>query len=158
MRQDGARNDRAVLVFYGDEDIQGLYACGSEVMLFTDRRSGTKRLQRVVIVRICDNDDELTVNCEDERQMSGIQRELSLLSRSMATNEADHSFVAPDVVQGFDGIVRENLIFPLPSPEGWKLDLKCLRNCQDEFYKIVCLGGSVADDLGRCWRETRHEA
>lgn len=153
MRQDSARNDRAILVFYGDEDIQGLYACGSGAMLSTDRKSGAKRLQWVTIVRICDNNDELTSNCEDEGQMSGIQRELSLLARSMAANEADRSFVASDVVRGFDDVVCEHLMRPLPSPEGWKLDLDCLKDRQDEFYKKVCLGGGVANDLGSCWRK-----
>ncbi len=157
MRQDSAGNDRAILVYYGDKDIQGLYACGSGAMLSTNRKSGAKRLQWVAIVRICDNDDELTVNCEDEGQMSGIQRELSLLPRSLVTNEADRSFVASDIVRSFDDAVREHLMRPLPNPEGWRLDFDCLKDRQDEFYKKVCLDGGVANELGSCWRKTHHK-
>lgn len=151
MRQDSATNDRAMLMFHADAGIQGMYTCGSGAMLSTDRKTGAKRLQWVAIVRVGDNDDEMTCGCDDERRMPAIQRELESAARSGHDNKVDRRLVSSDEVRAADEAVLAHLARPLPRPEEWRLDIDCLKERQDELFHDVLGDGSLAGGLRRCW-------
>lgn len=133
MRQDSAKNDRGILIFHADEDIQGVFACGSGLMLSTDRKSGEKRIQWVAIVRMGHNDNSITAHLRDERLATSVQKGLS--SMASVLNDADLAFSQSESIHTADDLVGPVLRENLPSPNGFYLDFACLKDRQATFYQ-----------------------
>lgn len=135
LRQDSGKHDRGMIVFKVDNDIQGSFACGSGIMLSTERKSEEKRLQWVVILRIGENNDALTSECSDERSAPLIQIELA--ARADVLNVSDTLFEQGDAVKAADLIIEPILREPMPTPNGFYIDFNCLKERQDFLYEEV---------------------
>lgn len=133
LRQDNGKQDRGLIVFKVDNDIQGPFDCGSGIILSTDRKSEEKRLQWVAILRIGENHDPLTAECSDERNAPQIQEALAAKARIL--NNTDTAFEQEPDVKTADAFIESILREPLPSPNGCYMDFGCLKDRQDVLYE-----------------------
>ena len=125
IRQEDGKNDRGVMVFYIDDDMQDLYKCGSGLLLSTDRRSGKIRLQWIVIIKTGDaskpiSNDTMAILQEMQKH----ERELNL---------SDVEFMK--TIECIDQVVKPILEEEIPAGGKYIL-FENLRDRQEKLYEI----------------------
>lgn len=155
MRQDGGKNDRGILTFRMDTDMQDEFVCGSGLMYSTARKNGEKRIQWVVILKISDNHNSLTANSGNEKEADFIRRKLQENSQNL--NQMDGEFVETEQVRNVDEIIEPVLRQNLPSPTGFYLDFKCLDDRQEEIYEEIYSKKLKSVELSSVWEKTHKE-
>lgn len=155
MRQDSGKNDRGIMTFWVDTDMQEDFLCGSGVLYSTDRQNGRKRVQWVVILKISENDNPLTINSGIEKNAIYIQRSLELNARK--ANEEDKQFAEADEVKNADVIVKSILTDPLPAPKGYYMDFECLKERQQYFFESVYGSTLKHLDIESIWKKTHSQ-
>jgi len=136
IEQSNGRYDRGVIVFYVDHDMQGPFECGSGFILSTDRRSGEKRIQWVVIVRIGIYNSTVTPGFENLRQEDDTYDLEYTYVRTRDANESDGAFVRRNSVVEADSVVGPVLREDLPVQSSFHLSFACLKTRQKRFYNL----------------------
>ena len=90
-------------------------------------------MQWVVILRIGDNDTQLSAGCSDERMAPSIQNELALKAEHL--NNTDVIFENSEAVNKADAMIRQILMEDLPAANGAYMDFDCLRDRQESIYQ-----------------------
>lgn len=150
MRQDSGKNDRGIMTFWADTDMGYEFLCGSGVLYSTERQNGQKRIQWVVILRIGNNSNHLTLNSGLEKNAIYIQQ--SLEENTRATDDKDKRFTDTDEVKKADEIIRGTLTEPLPNSSGYYLDFDCLKQRQKDFFENAYEGLLDQIDMETAWK------
>ena len=135
IRQEDGKNDRGIMVFYIDDDMQDTYKCGSGILLSTDRKSGKVRLQWVVILRdsYCESPD----NTDTMLLLQEIQE------RETEINQQDRAFEKS--LEWIDEHIRPILEEEMPETHNSHIQFDNLRDRQEHLYEFY--QKLYADDL-----------
>lgn len=125
IRQEDGKNDRGLVTFYIDDDMQDTYKCGSGILLSTDRRSGKIRLQWVVIIRTGD------VAKPTSNDTMEILREIQSCEQEM--NLEDTEYVK--TIEYLDQIIKPILEEEMPT-SGNDILFENLRDRQEKLFRI----------------------
>ena len=126
IRQEDGKNDRGIMVFYIDDDMQDKYKCGSGILLSTDRKSGKIRLQWVVLLR--DGESEKQDTSDTMRLLRNIQK------REPEINQEDREYEKS--IQWIDKDIRPILEEDLPEVRDNHIQFDNLRDRQDKLYEV----------------------
>ena len=126
IRQEDGKNDRGLMVFYIDDDMQDKYRCGSGLLLSTDRRTGKIRLQWVVIIRKSDvvqpsKTDTMLILQEIQEHESEVNRD---------------DFAFENNLSGLDKIIKPFLEGDMPSAENNSIHFDNLRERQEQLFEL----------------------
>lgn len=124
IRQEDGKNDRGVLIFYIDDDIQGAYECGSGILISNDRKTGHVRLQWVIIWRIGEATELLTADT-----LKAIQE---MQAHEASLNMKDQEF--EKTLQPLDEIIRPLLEQDMPNSKNHQIQFEILRERHRELY------------------------
>lgn len=125
IRQEDGKNDRGIMVFYIDDDMQSKYKCGSGILLSTDRNSRKTRLQWTVIIRI--GESEPPFSKDTMTNLRYIQE------NEIKFNDEDLEF--EKTLREIDEIVVPILKEDIPKPEKYYIQFDCLHDRQSYLYK-----------------------
>jgi len=128
IRQEGGKNDRGVMIFYIDDDMQDQYKCGYGILLSTDRRTGKIQLQWVVIIR---------AETKPESTKSDTMLALrEVQEHEKEINDADREFERSNKIKMLDSLLRPLLEAELPIANDHSIQFDDLRNRQKKLFDI----------------------
>ena len=128
IRQEDGKNDRGIMVFYIDDDMQDQYRCGYGILLSTDRKTGQIQLQWVIIIRT-----------ESENQANENDTMLALKKIQMQEQEinaSDRIFEDTNDIKILDQMLKPLLEETLPEAKGNVIQFADLRSRQKRLYEI----------------------
>ena len=130
IRQEDGKNDRGVMIFYIDDDMQDQYKCGYGLLLSTHRKTGKIQLQWVVIIRM-------------EAKPDSIKNDTMLALREVQEhekeiNDADREFETTNKVKMLDSLLRPLLEEDLPIAHNHSIQFDDLRIRQKRLFEIYC--------------------
>lgn len=128
IRQEDGKNDRGIMVFYIDDDMQDLYKCGYGILLSTDRKTGKVQLQWVVIIRV----DIEKQNNESDTMLA--LREIQKNEKEI--NESDRRFERTNEIRLLDQMIKPLLEEQLPEEQENSIQFEDLRMRQKRLYEL----------------------
>lgn len=130
IRQEDGKNDRGLMVFYIDDDMQDAYKCGSGILVSTDRKTGKVRLQWVAIIR--------TGESEKPSSKDTMQILHDIQEHETEINQKDHILEAS--LREIDKVIRPILEEDLPVIQNHHIQFDDLSDRQEKLYDMYkCL-------------------
>lgn len=126
IRQEDGKNDRGIMVFYIDDDMQDTYKCGSGILLSTDRKTGTLRLQWVVIIRVGESFPPISTDT-----MVILQE---IQAREHEINQEDREY--EKYLVEIDTVIKPILEEDIPESQGSHIIFDNLKTRQEELYNV----------------------
>ena len=126
IRQEDGKNDRGIMIFYIDDDMQDTYKCGSGIILSNDRKTGKIRLQWIVILRT-------------GKSSNPISKDTMQILEEMQAREQEINFEDREYEKSLgriDGIIKPILEESIPEPNGNYLQFYSLRGRQEKLYEL----------------------
>lgn len=128
IRQEDGKNDRGIMVFYIDDDMQDLYKCGYGILLSTDRKTGKVQLQWVVIIRV----DIEKQNNESDTMLA--LREIQKNEKEI--NDSDRRFERTNEIRLLDQMIKPLLEEKLPEEQENSIQFDDLSMRQKRLYEL----------------------
>lgn len=135
MRQDDSNMDRGMMIFPFDEDITGEhYLCGAGILMSLNRKDYDPVMQWVVMLKIGENDDEITQKLSG----SNIDRTINKVRKQFRKYDViDKAFFNNSAMKEADVLIEPVLSDKFPRAKNHRLDFRSLKKAQEKLFKML---------------------
>lgn len=128
IRQEDGKNDRGVMIFYIDDDMQDEYKCGYGILLSTDRKTGKIQLQWVIIIRF--------ENKPENREIDTMLALHEIQKNEKEINNTDRELESTSRIKLLDSMLRPFLEAELPVAHDHSIQFDDLRDRHKKLFDI----------------------